>query len=172
MNPRPEYDSGANLACNPSVSRIEKSEVSSPSNPRVVIVLFAWPSVIDRISRCRLALLVIVVALSVPEIASASCGSHVTYVGDKGHVCKPGVDCPLLPATPAPCNGPGCSQAPDTPPLAPSTAPRSTTDEFALSSFLVVVPESGRWFGPSPLESHAIHRVYPPDPPPRDRAHF
>ena len=133
---------------------------------------FAWPSVIDRVYRkCRLVLPVIVVALLLPDVASASCGSHVTYAGDKGHVCKPGVDCPLLPTTPAPCNGPGCSEAPDTPPLAPSTAPPST-DDFALTSLSVVAPESGRWFDHPPLESHAIHRVYPPDPPPRDRAHI
>ena len=45
-----------------------------------------------------------------------------------------------------------------------------TADDFALASAFVVAPEAGRWVAYTPFESHAIHRVYPPDPPPRD--HF
>ena len=117
-----------------------------------------------------MVLLAVVVALLLPEIASAGCGSHVSYEGDS-HACKPGVDCPLLPATPAPCNGPGCSQAPNIPPLAPSTAPRLMPDDLALAAHFTLAPESGRWFGQPRVDSHAIHLVYPPDPPPRDRDH-
>ena len=122
---------------------------------------FDWPSASDRIHRCRLALLVFVVALSLPDVAAAGCGSHVTYSGDEKKL-------PL----PAPCQGPNCSQAPDAPPFVPSTAPQTTADDSALSSVFAFVPESGTWFGPMLPESHAVYHVDPPDPPPRDRDHL
>ena len=107
----------------------------------------------DRIPKCLPALLVFL-ALSSPAEAAAGCGGHVTYAGDREE--------------PAPCQGPGCSQAPEAPPLAPAPAPRPTIDA-ALAALFVVALEPGAWFGRPHLESHVIHRVHPPDPPPRDR---
>src|SRR3954463_10831141 len=114
--------SRANLTCGTAVSSVGRIYTFPSPNPGVDRVPFVWPSV----SRFRegglLPLLVVVVALSWAEIASAGCGSHVTPAGrmESRHACEPGLDCPALPAAPAPCNGPGCSRAPDTPPLAPS----------------------------------------------------
>ena len=110
-------------------------------------------SLIDRIPKCLPALLVFL-ALSSPENAVAGCGSHVTYAGDREE--------------PAPCQGPGCSQAPQTPPMAPAPVPRPTLDA-ALAGLFAVALEPGTWLTRPYLESHPIHRVYPPDPPPRDR---
>jgi hypothetical protein len=118
-------------------------------------VLSPVANAIDRIPKCLPALLVFF-ALSSPAEAVAGCGGHVTYGGGRED------------EAPAPCQGPGCSQAPQTPPLAPAPVPRPTIDA-ALAAPCVVALEAGTWFGHPHLESHVIHRVHPPDPPPRDR---
>ena len=83
--------------------------------------------------------------------------------------CKPGVDCP--PTTPAPCRGP--KQLAGTPDAADRLArvpPRPADGRrVRRACFAVAARVRGRGPARPHLESHLVHRVRPPDPPPRGR---
>ena len=109
------------------------------------------------------ALFVLAVVVALPGRAAA-CGSYVQTRAQRP--CSRG-DCPPAPVSPVPCTGPSCRAKQESLPVAPAPAP-PTAPQWALglaasdqpsrlASRVAPVVDGGR----------ALHRVFPPDPPPR-----
>jgi len=117
-----------------------------------------------------LPLVVVALLLLGPAPARAECGRHVSTAAERaaGAPCEPGRPCPVPPAPREPCRGPTCSGAPDSVPFVPPPAPTSLPPHD-----LALLGEQS-WHGaanaiitPSDGKVRAIHRAFPPDPPPR-----
>jgi hypothetical protein len=108
--------------------------------------------------------------LSPASAAATTCGAHVRFSRDYSRAdnpCPLGKDCSRTP--PRSCYGPGCSRGSDSLP-APTVAPHLLIQQWAaLAGRLVVAgPEAESAANPAGLV-RPIHRVFPPDPPPRAR---
>lgn len=97
-----------------------------------------------------------------PATASASCGKHVHFDGERA--CEPGKPCPPV----VPCKGPRCSQAPDSAPLtAPATPVRPFDPDPAVLPAKAAADAAAARLRPDAACGRAVHHVFPPEPPPR-----
>jgi hypothetical protein len=96
-----------------------------------------------------------------PGQLHASCGDHVQFANDRVPMEKS--------HTPSkPCHGPNCSQAPTTPPVVPASVPTQQLEQDPALGLHVSATTGQTWQTIARLEKvSAIHRVYPPEPPPR-----
>jgi len=102
--------------------------------------------------------------LLAPAESRAACGSHVTYPGDQARTHEP-------PDPAKPCRGPSCSQAPARAPLVPPSLPTSQLDRDPALPPAVHVESDPSWrLLAQAGKVRAVHRVFPPEPPPRASA--
>jgi hypothetical protein len=103
-----------------------------------------------------LAALVVGVALALPGQARAFCGRHVHLPGEQ----------PAKPH-PQPCTGPNCSAHHESLPATPA-APAPVLDQPALLAGSLAWPaDPGHRLAARSSGGRPIHRVFPPEPPPR-----
>jgi hypothetical protein len=117
-----------------------------------------------------IVLSVVLALLSTGEARASKCGAHVRLKNerlDPRPLCPGGKDC--LPTTPVtPCRGPACSRGDGPIPVIPPSAPVQADERDAT------LAAAGDLLAPPVLlmraqesSAHAIHHVFPPDPPPR-----
>lgn len=113
--------------------------------------------------------LAVLAALTLPGSLSASCGRHVHSARESQfrQPCTPGVDCPISNPMPVPCTGPTCKERHDSIPPAPATPPVWVVQWGLLPILPSLPPSNPRYTGDDAGNSRAIHRAFPPDPPPR-----
>ena len=108
----------------------------------------------------RLASAAVLLLALLPAAVEASCGRHVSYPGDTADDRRP----------PAPCRGPSCSANPEQQPgIPPVTAPPADHDATLDARHLDRRPSRPLAMGED--RCRAVHRAFPPDPPPRLPSH-